>query len=268
MRLAPNRLRILAFSSIMALAACGGSGGKGTPDAAAGADGGGARTDGGAGAGGKAGAGGGTAGTGGGTAGAGGGTAGTGGGTAGAGGGTAGAGGGTAGAGGGTAGADGGFGGSDGGAPDTAEAGASDATEAGAAASGPCAAIAVNTSAAQVTNINNGKAIDTAAFTGGAIATGTYVLTSVVHFGATPYAGTTHEIWVVDAVAKTLEDATLSGTTATYASYTLSNASTAVLSGTPVCGVTLASNWNYLVTGTTLSVNLRGSSDVLLFSKI
>jgi hypothetical protein len=258
-------IRILALTLGLVLVACGGSGGTASPDGAAGAGVGGS-----SGGGGKAGgggmAGGGTAG--GGQAG-GAGTSGAAGGKAGAGGGGAGVAGG-AGAGG-AAGSDaGGTAGRDAGGPESGPAdgagGASGDSEGGAPPSGPCAAIPINTPEAQVTNIDNGKTVDASGFTGGALPSGTYVLTSVVHFGAS-YTGPTREIWVVDAAAKTLEVAALVGTTPSYISYTISNASPSVLSGVPVCGATAPSNWNYLTSGAMLSVNPRGSNDVKLFTK-
>jgi hypothetical protein len=205
-------------------------------------------------------------------------------------GGVAGSGGGIAGSGGSTAGEGGagGVGGARGataidGGVDAGQAGArapdaADANDAGAAAEAgvpvpvavndSCAPIPIDAPAAEVTNLDNGTAIDEAGFLGGEIPSGTYVLSRVVHFGAS-YDGPTKALWVVDADAKTLEAASLDGETATYVSYAFANASPAVLSGFPSCGASAPSNWNYLVTnaGATLSVNLRGSNDVLLFTR-
>jgi hypothetical protein len=269
-------IRILAFTSCLVLATCagrsgtdnfehpcglggqcpdvGGAGGHGGE-----AGGGVAGTGGDAGASGSNGAAGG--GGGGGTLGAAGGGL-TGGGLTGVGGGLTGVGGGS------------GAGGSDAGgqAGGPADAGPGDALAEGSAGdggvspSGPCAPIAIDTPPAQVSNLDNGKTVDATGFTGGLLASGTYLLTSVVHFGAS-YAGPTHEIWIVDAAAMALEIAALDGSTPSYISYTLTSASPAVLSGVPSCGATTPSNWNYIASGGALSVNLRGSSDVKLFTK-
>jgi hypothetical protein len=275
MRTAQSFVRVTALSLTFALAACGGSGGSGSPDGAAGAgaagsDGGTAASDGGAGAGGSSGA------SGGGQSGA---MAGAAGGGAGAAGGGAGAAAGGAGSGVATGGMDGGGAGTDGGADtaaseggtadasdasNVAEGGAADGVEAG--PGGLCAPIAIGAPAATVSNINNGKAVDTAAFAGGTIASGTYYLTAVTHFGAA-YAGPTREIWTIDAAAKTLADAALTGSTASYVGYSVSNAATAVLAGVATCGASGTQSWNYMVIGDNLSVNPRGSSDVKIFTK-
>jgi hypothetical protein len=222
----------VAFSLGLTLAACGGSSGRETPDAAAGS-------------GGRAGSGGGVAGAA---------PSGT-----------------------------GGAAGDDGGGRDARDAEASaslpDAPDAGedarlatdtghesVAMQSSCAPVAIDAPAAQVTILDNGKAVDEDGFLGGAIASGTWVLTQVVHFGAA-YAGPTRALWIVDAAARTLDAAWLDGETATSVRYALANASPAVLTGFPSCGASAPSNWNYLVTDAGLSVNLRGSSDVLLFTR-
>jgi hypothetical protein len=169
--------------------------------------------------------------------------------------------------------------GDDGGAPDASAAETSttlpDALDAGearpAADTGQesfalCSAVTIDAPAAQVTIRDNGAAIDEDGFQGGAIGSGTWVLTQIVHFGPT-YAGPTRALWIVDATARTLEAASLHGETATSVKYALANASTSILTGFPSCGAAAPSNWNYLVEGATLSVNLRGSSDVLLFTR-
>jgi hypothetical protein len=262
----PVRNLALSFSLSLALAACGGSSGKVTPDGAAGAGGGGAAgMDGGApdvdGAG--------TAGTGGG--GADGGAAGA---TSGAAGHDAGsdvaadakeAGGGDAADAAAEAGGD---------AADTTDTGAVTATDGGAAdtvATGAlCAAFPINAPAATITIVNSGKMIDTAAFSGGTLASGTYWLTSVSHFGAT-YTGVTQEILIVDASAKTVEDEFVSGGVSTYRGFSYTTPSAAVLAGTPVCGGTTALSASYTVTGVgpgaTVSVNETASSDVKIFTK-
>jgi hypothetical protein len=152
-------------------------------------------------------------------------------------------------------------------AGDPAEGGAAGAGDGGGAARGGlCTAVTIGAPAAAVSVIDNGKTVDEDGFTGGALASGTYWLTSVTHFG-TAYTGPTREIWIVDAAAKTLEDASLTGTTATYVGYALDNASDTVLSGLPSCGASAPSNWNYVAAGSSLSINLRGSSDVRIFTK-
>jgi hypothetical protein len=134
---------------------------------------------------------------------------------------------------------------------------------------GLCSAYTIHAPVVAATIINNGKAPDVAGFLGGALASGTYFLTTVVHFGAT-YAGPTQEVLVVDATAHTLGDASVVGATTTYVGYATS-LSAAVLSGAPSCGGATATMWNYLVTGTgagsTLSLNAVGSSDVKVFTK-
>ena len=265
----PVRNLALSFSLSLALAACGGSSGKVTPDGAAGAGGGGAAgMDGGApdvdGAG----------------------TAGTGGG--GADGGAAGASSGAAGhgdsaapdaasdakeAGGGDAADAAAEAGGD--ATDTTDTGAVTATDGGAAdtvaTSALCAAFAISTPAATITLVNSGKMIDTDAFSGGTLASGTYWLTSVSHFGATTYTGVTQEVLIVDASAKTVEDEFVSGGISTYRGFSYATPSVAVLAGTPVCGGTTALSAFYTVTGVgpgaTLSLNATASSDVKIFTK-
>jgi hypothetical protein len=265
----PVRNLALFFSLSLALAACGGSTGKVTPDGAAGADGGG------------------TAGQDAGAAGQDGGAAGHDTGNAGAG--SAGADGGLAGASGGAAGHDAGLGSDV--ASDTTEAGGGDAagaeaggdaadtgavaaTDGGAAdivaTSGLCTAFPINAPAATITIVNSGKMIDTAAFSGGTLASGTYWLTSVSHFGAT-YTGVTQEILIVDASAKTVEDEFVSGGVSTYRGFSYTTPSATVLAGTPVCGGTTALSAFYTVTGVgpgaTLSVNATASSDVKIFTR-
>jgi hypothetical protein len=272
----PVRNLALSFSLSLALAACGSSSGTGTPDGAAGADG-------------AAAADGGAAGVDGGAAGADGGGAGT------TGTGSGGADGGAAGAGGGVAGHDAGVG------PDVAsdaqEAGGGDAADAAAAEAGDapdaadapdavtatdgggadtvatnalCTAFPINAPAATVTIVNSGKVIDTAAFSGGTLASGTYWLTSVSHFGAT-YTGVTQEILIVDASAKTVEDEFISGGVATYRGFSYTTPSATTLAGTPVCGGTTALSAFYTVTGVgpgaTVSLNATASSDVKIFTR-
>jgi hypothetical protein len=126
----------------------------------------------------------------------------------------------------------------------------------------------IDAPAAEITNVDGGKAVDADGFEGGALRSGTYVLTRVVHFGSS-YAGPTRKLWIVDIAAQRLEVAALSGTTATYVGYTLGHGAPAVLTGVPACGTAEPSNWNYLVLdgGKTLSVNRRGSDDVELFTR-
>ena len=256
-------LRALAVFSTLALAACGGSSGK-SPAGAAGSDGGGA----------AAGADGGLAGSG---AGATDGAAGVTG--------AAGAASGAAGSGG-SAGL-GGAGGSlvdsgpedhhavdAGDAPTVADgspdAGESDATGEAAVPMGPCAAIAINAPAATVTNLSNGKTIDIAAFTGGTLESGTYWLTSVAHFGGT-YMGTTQEILIVDATAKTFEDAFIGASGPAYQAFSYTTPTATTLTGTPICGTTATQGATYSFTGSgpgaTFSETATGSSDVKVFTK-
>jgi hypothetical protein len=234
-------VRVLALSAVLVVVACGSNGKSGTDGAA-------------------------------------GGNAGLDGGVVDADGGAAGAGGDS-----GAASSDGGTGGVDAGAADgrvdaadASEAGTPATDAAGAPDGGPpdvsvvifpqCASLAIDAPEAMVTNNNRGKNVDEDGFSGGAIAPGTYWLTSVTHFGAA-YAGPTREIWVVDPAARTLVDASMSGTGPTYVRYALGNSSPTVLSGVPSCGATAASNWNYIASGGTLSINLRGSNDVKIFTK-
>jgi hypothetical protein len=120
------------------------------------------------------------------------------------------------------------------------------------------------------TIINNGAAPYVAGFLGGALASGTYYLTNVVHFGAT-YTGPTQEELVVDATAHTLGDSFVVGTTRTDLAYATTFPSSTIIAGAPLCGGATATMWNYLVTGTgagsTLSLNAVGSSDVEVFTK-
>ncbi|HVU49865.1 MAG TPA: hypothetical protein VHL80_04215, partial [Polyangia bacterium] len=145
---------------------------------------------------------------------------------------------------------------------------APDAGEAEAAPPRACAPMAVEAPEAQVTLLADGSSIDEEAFLGGELASGTYVLSQVVHFGAS-YAGPTRELWIVDADAETLEIASRVGDAASDARFALAKASPTVLTGFPSCGAAAPSNWNYLVTdaGGTLSVNQRGSDDILLLTK-
>ena len=96
-----------------------------------------------------------------------------------------------------------------------------------------CAAVTIDAPAAEVTILDNGKAVDEDGFLGGAIASGTWILTQVVHFGAA-YAGPTRARWIVDAAARTLEAAWLDGETATSVRYALANASPRDPHGLPV----------------------------------
>jgi hypothetical protein len=151
-------------------------------------------------------------------------------------------------------------------AGDANEGGAGGAAGAGAAPGRLCGAITIDAPAATVEVFDSGKSVDEDGFTGGVLASGTYWLTSVTHFGAA-YTGPTREIWIIDVVAKTLEDASMTGATVTVVGYTLGNASATVLFGLPSCGATAPSNWNYIAKGGSLSINLRGSSDVRIFTK-
>jgi hypothetical protein len=173
-------------------------------------------------------------------------------------------------------------------APDAAKADAPDASDAADALSGApdagdaeavvdatptaglCAALPIDALAATVMNVNTGKAIDAAGFTGGSIGSGTYWLTSVTHFGGT-YAGPTQELWVVDATAKTLEDAYVATRGPAYAGFSISNGSPSILAVAPSCGGAAASRFNYIAAGSgpgaTLSVNPEGSSDVKIFTR-
>jgi hypothetical protein len=254
----PRFFRVVTLSLTFVSTACGGSGSTGNPgtagSGAAGSDGGAAGTVGGAGTGGSSGTSGGQSGA------------------------FAGSDGGGAGQGGSAGGMDSGAAGSDGGADTAANDGSTTdatdtamATEGGTADvvdAGPvdlCAPITIGAPPATVTNINNGKAVDPAAFTGGTIPSGTYYLTSVTHFGVA-YTGPTREIWVIDPPAKTLADAALTGTTSSYAGYAVSNSAPSVLAGVATCGATGTLSWNYVVSGGMLSVNPRGSSDVKIFT--
>jgi hypothetical protein len=133
-----------------------------------------------------------------------------------------------------------------------------------------CSAYAIHAPLVAATINNTGAAPYLAGFLGGALASGTYYLTDVVHFGAT-YAGPTQEVLVVDATAHTLGDASVVGTTTTYVGYTTTISAANVLVGAPSCGGATATSWNYLVTGTgagsTVSLNAVGSSDVEVFTK-
>ena len=268
MRIAAS-VRALAVSLALVLAACGGSSGK-SPAGAAGSDGGGS----------AAGADGGAAGSG---AGATDGAAGAAGGAAGAASGPAGADGGSAGVGG-SAGSsiDSGPGdfhpvdASDApsvadGSPDAGEGGSPDAAGEAAVPTGPCAAITIGAPAAVVSNVNNGKTIDVAAFTGGTLESGTYWLTSVSHFGGTSYAGTTQEILIVDATAKTVEDAYVAASGPVYRAFSYTGPTATTLAGTPICGTTSTLSATYTFTGTgpgaTFSANASGTSDVKVFTK-
>jgi hypothetical protein len=150
--------------------------------------------------------------------------------------------------------------------------GAADAAgEGGAVTSGPCAAIPINAPAAAVTNVDTGKAIDLAGFTGGALESGTYWLTSVAHFGAA-YVGTTQEIFVIDATAKTVEDAyipTAGGPV--YRAFTYAGVTATTLTGTPICGTTATLSAYYTFAGSgrgaTFSVSPFGTSDVKVYTK-
>jgi hypothetical protein len=133
-----------------------------------------------------------------------------------------------------------------------------------------CGAYAIHAPVVAATINNTGAAPYVAGFLGGALASGTYYLTTVVHFGAT-YAGPTQEVLVVDATAHTLGDASVVGTTTTYVGYATTISTANVLVGAASCGGATATSWNYLVTGTgagsTLSLNAVGSSDVKVFTK-
>jgi hypothetical protein len=131
---------------------------------------------------------------------------------------------------------------------------------------GLCQIIPLDPAAAKVTNVNTGKTINDAGFTGGALASGTYDLSSVTHFGG-EYAGPTREVWIVDAEAGTLEDAFVEGATVRYWGFALTTNAGTVIAGTPACGGAVARGWSYLANGATLSVHARGSSDVQLFTR-
>jgi hypothetical protein len=133
-----------------------------------------------------------------------------------------------------------------------------------------CGAYAIHAPVVVATIVDDGASPYLAGFLGGPLASGTYYLTTVVHFGAT-YAGPTQEVLVVDASAHTLGDASVVGTATTYVGYATTSPSATVLAGAPSCGGATATTWNYLVTGTgpgsTLSLNAVGSSDVKVFTK-
>lgn len=135
---------------------------------------------------------------------------------------------------------------------------------------GLCTPYAIHAPVVVATIVNDGAAPYVAGFVGGALASGTYDLTNVVHFGAT-YAGPTQEVLVVDATAHTLGDAAVTGTTTTYVGYATTISTANILVGAPSCGGATATSWNYLVTGTgagsTVSLNAVGSSDVKVFTK-
>jgi hypothetical protein len=151
-----------------------------------------------------------------------------------------------------------------------ADAGAGDADAAvEVALVGSCPAIALYQPAAAVTNIASGKAIDVAAFTGGTLESGTYLLTSVSHFGGT-YAGATQEILSVDAAAKTIGDSYILGSADCQVfSYTVATATTLVVTPTSGGAQPLTDYYSFVGTGSgaTLSVNAAGSSDVKVFTK-
>jgi hypothetical protein len=155
-----------------------------------------------------------------------------------------------------------------GGTPDAGDDGlVADATP----AAGLCTALSIDAPTATVLNVNTGKSIDAAGFSGGTIGSGTYWLTAVTHFGGT-YAGPTQEIWVVDATAKTLEDAYVATRGPAYAGFSFSiGSSGSVLAVAPSCGGAAASHFNYIAFGSgpgaTLSVNPEGSSDVKIFTR-
>jgi hypothetical protein len=167
------------------------------------------------------------------------------------------------------AGGDGGVVSTDGGDAGALEASADTETEAPPSL-GLCGAFAIHAPVVTATIVDNGKAPDAAGFLGGTLASGTYFLTSVTHFGAT-YAGATQEVLVVDATAHTLGDASVVGATTTYVGYSTTFPSATVLAGAPSCGGATATSWNYWVVGTgagsTLSLNAVGSSDIKVFTK-
>ncbi len=175
--------------------------------------------------------------------------------------------------GGGTAGADGSAVNTDGGdasAQDGSGDVTSDVSTEAPTPAGLCTPYAIHAPVVAATINNTGATPYMAGFLGGALASGTYYLTTVVHFGAT-YAGPTQEVLVIDATAHTLGDAAVTGTTTTYVGYATTISTANVLVGAPSCGGATATSWNYLVTGTgagsTVSLNAVGSSDVKVFTK-
>lgn len=129
-----------------------------------------------------------------------------------------------------------------------------------------CTEFTINQVTPTVTS-GNGGTIDPNTFTGGDLVSGTYWLTSVTYYGLVPTANGSSETWIIDAAAKTLRIGTFLQGAPTYVGFTLVNTSPSVLSGTPACGSASNSIWSYTLTGGTLTVNLRGDTDVLVFTK-
>ena len=144
--------------------------------------------------------------------------------------------------------------------------GSTDAGLSGDAAASLCKTLPLNLPFGSITGVDAGVAPDSAAYTGGTIASGTYYLSAVTHYGAGSYTGARQVEYIIDAAAKTIrigEFLPAGGSQYTGLSYAPIGANAlqvAVLCNTG--GGAGGYNLYYSVSGTTLTLTVPGSADV------
>jgi hypothetical protein len=138
-------------------------------------------------------------------------------------------------------------------------------------ATGLCAATPVSATTASTTNVPTGTPPAAATYTGGTIASGTYVLTTVTHYGS-QYGGPPQAIYTFDATNHTLRIVeTFGGGAYYYLGLAYGNVDARSLQGLVACNSSPFTfptfNWYYTVSGATLTLTQIGSSDVSVYTK-
>jgi hypothetical protein len=146
--------------------------------------------------------------------------------------------------------------------------GATDAGLSGDAAASLCKTSPLNLPFASISNVDAGVVPDSSAYAGGTIASRTYDLTSVTHYGGGSYTGSRQAQYIFDATAKTIVIGefvpTVGGSQYVGMTYTEINANT--LRVTVVCnsGTTPSGTFDmyYTVNGSQITLTAVGSNDV------
>jgi len=158
------------------------------------------------------------------------------------------------------------------------EVGVDGATDAVVALDGPsidagslCVAANVGGSTVAPTNVPTGAPPAASTYTGGPIASGTYVLTSVTHYGPN-YGGPPQASYTFDAAKQTLRIAeTFGGGAYYYVGLATSNLDAHTLQGFVECNSSPFAFptfvWSYTVSGPTLTLSQVGSLDVSVYTK-
>lgn len=134
----------------------------------------------------------------------------------------------------------------------------------------PCDTFTIDPTTAAVTNDDTGTLPASSTFTGGTIESGTYVLTSVHHYGS-QYGGSPQETLVFDTTAQTLAMGTYVGPSPLHWGWDTSYPAPNTLEGMPACPGSPLAGWYYTFAGSgpgaTITWNSVGSKDVKVYTK-